>query len=163
MNLQIDDLVLLQAELDQRIFTLHKTNREDTLNDRLLALLVEMGELANETRCFKYWSVRPASSIEIIAQEYGDGLHFLLSLGIDLLDGKDDVVPIMVDHQLTNQFIATYKAIVALKDSFNLVQYRLAFGMFVALGSQLGLTHEMIRNHYLIKNKTNHTRQDNQY
>lgn len=50
----------------------------------MLALLVEIGELANETRCFKYWSNKPASEREVILEEYVDGLHFILSIGIDL-------------------------------------------------------------------------------
>ena len=51
---------------------------------KMLALLVEIGELANETRCFKYWSNKPASEREVILEEYVDGLHFILSIGIDL-------------------------------------------------------------------------------
>ncbi len=60
---------------------------------KMLALLVEIGELANETRCFKYWSNKPASEREVILEEYVDGLHFILSIGIDL--GIDKKLPIL--------------------------------------------------------------------
>ena len=53
MKLRIDDLIPYQSELDERIFELHDTDRPTTMQSRLLALLVEMGEFANETRCFK--------------------------------------------------------------------------------------------------------------
>ena len=49
----------------------------------MLALLVEIGELANETRSFKFWSVKPASEKKIILEEFVDGIHFILSLGIE--------------------------------------------------------------------------------
>ncbi|MBS3991052.1 MAG: dUTP diphosphatase, partial [Erysipelothrix sp.] len=46
-----------QRELDERIFSTHQTNRENTRIDRTLALCVELSEFVNETRCFKYWSL----------------------------------------------------------------------------------------------------------
>ena len=51
------------------------------LNDRLLALFVEVGEFANATRCFKYWSKKPSESKERLLDEYVDMLHFWLSIG----------------------------------------------------------------------------------
>lgn len=46
-----------------------------------LALLVEIGELANATRCFKHWSVKDPESKERLLDEYADILHFYLSIG----------------------------------------------------------------------------------
>ena len=69
-------------KLDDRIAKNMTYNRK-IVKRKMLALLVEIGELANETRCFKYWSNKPASEREVILEEYG-GLHFILSIGIDL-------------------------------------------------------------------------------
>lgn len=43
-----------------------------------LELLVEFGELANETRCFKFWSSKEASDKQIILEEYIDCLFMIL-------------------------------------------------------------------------------------
>ena len=47
----------MQKELDARILAEHPVQEgEDRLAKKILALLVELGELANEARFFKYWS-----------------------------------------------------------------------------------------------------------
>ena len=47
----------MQKELDARILEEHPVQEgEDRLAKKILALLVELGELANEWRGFKYWS-----------------------------------------------------------------------------------------------------------
>lgn len=49
--------------------------------DRIIALLVELGEVSNEIRFFKYWSKKEASEKEVIIDELVDCLHFAFSLG----------------------------------------------------------------------------------
>lgn len=56
-------------------------NDEGFLSDRILALFTEVGEFANTTRCFKYWSVKGMDSREKMLNEYVDILHFYLSIG----------------------------------------------------------------------------------
>ena len=46
----------------------------------ILSLLVEIGELANEVRCFKYWSTKPRSSDKIVLEEYAYVLIMILTL-----------------------------------------------------------------------------------
>jgi dimeric dUTPase (all-alpha-NTP-PPase superfamily) len=41
-----------------------------------------MGELANEVRCFKFWSYKLPSEEKVILEEYVDGIHFITSLAI---------------------------------------------------------------------------------
>ena len=43
-----------------------------------LELLVEFGELANETRCFKFWSKRQKGDKEKVLEEYIDCLFMIL-------------------------------------------------------------------------------------
>ena len=59
---------------------------KDLINERVLALIVECGELANALKGqgFKYWSNKPAESRERIIDEYVDILHFWLSVGLSL-------------------------------------------------------------------------------
>ena len=71
-----------QLELDTEIAKNHNISYEETKDKRLLALLVELGEFANATRTFKFWSFKPSESKERVLDEFADGLHFLLSLGL---------------------------------------------------------------------------------
>ncbi len=163
MKLKINDLIPYQQQLDERIFILHQTDRPTTMQSRLLALLVEVGEFANETRCFKFWSVRGPSEKAVLAEEFGDGLHFFLSLGIDLNDDGADVEAITVDGSGTDRFLALYDAITVFGRNANLDTYREAFGLFFGLANSFGLSDEDIRMYYLKKNEKNHARQDQNY
>jgi len=87
--MEIKELLELQKELDTKIIDKYNHanglisdfGQGDFLTERLLALQVEVSELANATRCFKYWSEKPAESKERQLDEYADCLHFLLSIG----------------------------------------------------------------------------------
>ena len=67
------------------------SNSKDFLNERILALFVEVGEFANATRSFKYWSKKPPESKERLLDEYVDMLHFYLSIGNTMEFSHDEV------------------------------------------------------------------------
>ena len=71
--IDLTPLYVKQAELDQRIADNHHVSYETTRERRILALLVEIGEFANATRCFKYWSNKPSEAQDIVLDEYVDG------------------------------------------------------------------------------------------
>ncbi len=77
MKIDFIELFKMQKELDLVIQEKHDVSFENTMTRRSLALFVEIGELANATRCFKYWSYKPSESKERVMDEYADGLHFL--------------------------------------------------------------------------------------
>src|SRR5690625_840666 len=54
--MNLEKLFKIQAELDKRIVEKHGLQNEDLLDKKILALQVELGELANEWRGFKFWS-----------------------------------------------------------------------------------------------------------
>ena len=105
MNLQ--NLFKLQKELDTFIETTQKIER-DVWKEKGLALMVELSELANETRCFKFWSTKGPSERSIILEEYVDSIHFLLSLG--LMKGFTSIEqwPVIEEkRELTDVFLMT--------------------------------------------------------
>ena len=88
--MDIKELFEKQRELDEFIIEkrycggLEKEATYDEnlfLTNRLLALAVEVGELANATRAFKYWSTKESESKERLLDEYVDCLFFLASIG----------------------------------------------------------------------------------
>ena len=124
MKIRIDDLQQIQNTLDSRIFEIHNTSREETRNDRILALLVEAGELANETRCFKYWSLKKPSSNDLIFEEFSDVVHFSLSLGIDLKFDESEIEYAGSSATLNDQFHELYESIHLFSKSNTVEDYR---------------------------------------
>ncbi|MEG0095447.1 MAG: dUTP diphosphatase [Erysipelotrichaceae bacterium] len=163
MKLYVKDLYEMQDELDQRIFDEHGITRVETMNRRMLALLIEIGELANETRCFKFWSNKGASSKDVVLEEYADGIHFLLSLGIDLKDKENEIEMVALDGELSDAFLMIYDMANELSRHFSLTNYYMLFGAYLSIAQMLGYSCEDIREHYLLKNKENHHRQDVNY
>jgi len=155
----------MQAELDQRILEIHELNEVDTFERRVIALLVELGELANETRCFKYWSNKLPSERNVILEEYVDGIHFLVSLGNTLkVEYTDEMFKHHVnDLDINKLFIELYSEIAELSRNIKVTHFSLVFNNYLNLGYALGFTIEDIYEGYFKKNKINHKRQESNY
>ena len=50
---------------------IEKFNHKDLIRKNKLELLVEIGEFANETKCFKYWSKKNPQK-DLMGEEYAD-------------------------------------------------------------------------------------------
>lgn len=151
-----------QQELDERIFKNHNTNRESTRHDRLCALLVELGEFANEMRAFKYWSLKPASAQSVLLEEYADGLHFLNSLCIDL-NMSPIVQPPPSSLSAVPLTLNAYEAIVRCIHHFDEEHLVLAYEAYAQLAYACNFTSEQLFEAYVSKHKKNHVRQDEHY
>ncbi|MDF9866616.1 dimeric dUTPase (all-alpha-NTP-PPase superfamily) [Bacilli bacterium PM5-3] len=162
MQFDLNLLCSYQDELDKKICKKHNISSKDTVTERVLAFLVELGELANETRCFKYWSIKKASGKEIILEEYVDGIHFLVSLSNELnMNLIFDVEK--SDVSLTEQFVDIFSDAKNLKNNFNNDNLSALFIKFLTLGLGLSFDQDAIISGYLEKNKTNHQRQEENY
>lgn len=161
--MKFEKLFSLQKELDMKI--LNTKNLQDTplLKKKVLALQVEIGELANETRCFKYWSDKKPSAKEVILEEYVDCLHFILSIG---LEKSYDDISLDVKHTdslLTDQFVNLFIDINDFIICSSKDHYVTLFEDFLNLGLSLHFTIDEIEDAYLKKNIINHDRQHNGY
>lgn len=159
----INELYEIQAELNDRIVKEHKLNDEDLKDDRFMALLVELGELANETRCFKYWSLKDASEKSIIIEEFSDVLHFLLTLGLQLDCPHLSFYQEETDKNLTELFLDMYNDINVIRVLESKFVFIRLYNTLMLIGKSLGFSEEDIYNSYLAKNKLNHKRQDSGY
>lgn len=163
MKVNLEELYSLQKDLDIEIAKNHNINYEVTHSKRLLALIVEIGELANETRCFKFWSNKGPSPKEKIMDEYADGMHFLLSLGIPLGAKKHEYELVKSNEELTIQIHKVYKACINLLDNYNIPAYEKAFQIYLNLALSLDMTPEDIIASYKNKLEVNHVRQQTNY
>jgi dimeric dUTPase (all-alpha-NTP-PPase superfamily) len=123
-----------------------------------------LGELANEVRSFKFWSIKDRSSKEIVLEEYVDGIHFIGSLclandikgvfeipdNIELLSKKDITKHIMKLFNDGNQ----------LESKIGIKKW---YEDYLTLGYGLGFNINEIKQAYFSKNKINFDRQENNY
>ena len=164
MKIDLSTLYPLQAELDLDIAKRHNVTYESTFHSRLLALIVELGEFANETRCFKYWSLKGPSEKNVILEEYVDGLHFILSLGVALKAQKMIYeISAKKEYNLVNAILDAYQSAIDLKDNYSLANYEVAMSNYLNLIAYLGVTPDEVINAYRSKLLVNYERQINKY
>ncbi|MDY0214213.1 MAG: dUTP diphosphatase [Bacilli bacterium] len=166
MEINLAPLLIKQKELDARINTEHKVTHQSTKTERFLALLVEIGELANATRAFKYWSLKPGEERARLLDEFADGLHFFLSLAIVFNIEVDEVYyeSSLTDKKtVVNRFKEVYQAIGHFMEKEGEILYFRALTSFLSLGSALAFTPQDINDAYLAKLVVNYTRQNTKY
>lgn len=156
-------LFTMQKELDRYIeLNHHLSDQNDLFRKKHLALLVELGELANETRCFKFWSTKARSPKPIILEEFVDGVHFILSLGlVKGLRFSSQVEEPGLDE--TDQFNKVFEASMSFKSKPTQDHYNELFINFLQLGKLLGFSEEDIQKAYMAKNEENYKRQNEGY
>lgn len=163
--MELSPYFLLQKELDADIAKRHAVSYASTGSRRLLSLLVELGELANETRCFKYWSNKGPSTRERILDEYADGFHFLLSLGVarGIESYEANFGAIEVFSDLTEGFLSCYSLFLKLGEDEGKEAYHHAMEGYLRLLKSLGYSLEEGLEAYKKKLSVNYDRQKTGY
>lgn len=161
--MKLSKLFTMQRELDSFIQNNRASNTE-VFREKGLALLVELAELANETRSFKFWSTKGPSENAVILEEYVDSIHFLLSLGIEKNFDSVDVWPEgEVEGELTELFIKTTESILQFLNELTIGSYENVWVHYGAIANMLGFTHSNIIDAYIAKNEENYERQKSGY
>ncbi|MCV9886262.1 dUTP diphosphatase [Metabacillus halosaccharovorans] len=162
--MNLEKLLKMQRAFDDRIIDKHELDGQELFLNKIIALKVELGELANEWQGFKYWKEDPQPKPDML-EEFVDCLHFILSIGLELefnvtehyIHNSFETVSI-IDH-----FDMIYDQISTVKLRQTIDSYQTLLEFFLGLGERLGFTPEMIEAAYLMKNKVNHERQDQGY
>ena len=185
--MNLNKLFELQAKLDEHIVKKKGLEGQDLLPKKILALQVELGELCNCWRGFKFWSHNQEPRIRVydkqksridktvwknpLLEEYVDCLHFILSIGLEIgvCPEELDAEPIFCAN-VTEQFIDLFYEISCLRYEErngqlyeDYLRYDIMLEHFVGLGEMLGFTWEQVEQSYLQKNRINHERQNNGY
>lgn len=164
--MNITELFEMQRTLDYRIIKEHGLEGKDLLQERILALNVELAELAQETRCFKFWSKNQQPSDRVL-DELVDVLHFLLSIGIEMEREHNfaSISDYMFPHSKgpLKLFIRIFDKIGDFSTYKNGGNYESITAAFLGLASTLGFTWKQLTEAYMAKNTENHARQDRGY
>lgn len=161
--MNITELFEMQRVLDERIIKEHGLEGEDLLQERILALNVELAELAQETRCFKFWSKNQQPSDRVL-DELVDVLHFVLSIGIH----TDNEVYFNnqtkgYNSDLVSLFNLMFRSIGVFASTPSEENYFVVTRFFRLITAKLGFTWEQVTEAYKAKNAENHSRQDRGY
>lgn len=162
-----NEMIKLQKVLDNKILSEHELSGEETIADRLLASFVELGELANEHRGFKYWSKDRNPRRTKMLDEYVDFLHFLVSIGnhYDFIeeDKNYEFTPMSEANSVTEQFLHMIWLFSDLVASPKKEVYEELLVRFVVLGKMIDFHERQIVEAYRKKNEINHERQKENY
>lgn len=154
-------LSVQQAELDNFIATTQCLRIADHTDEQLLALIVELAEVANEDKSFKYWKVQKVVNEDALLEEVVDVLHFILSRGNVLSEtgnGADtlDSVTACMRENVTIQ-------ILELIDIARHGTYQELVEHFIGLTQMFGYAWNDIEAAYDVKHTKNKARQVNGY
>lgn len=163
MICDLKDLYIKQKELDLEIANNHHINYQNTRNKRILALLVELGEFANTTRTFKFWSNKGPEGKEVMLDEFADGLHFLLSLGVDKGYVVDEIVVEDDELSLTDSLLLSYELASRYRNEQTLDNYLDLFKNYLRALFKINYSWKEAKEAYYLKLKENHHRQETNY
>ena len=162
-KIELEELFKAQAKLDATIAENHGISYETTRPRRIMAAYVEIGELANATRCFKYWSNKGPEEDDIVLDEFADGLHFLLSLGIDRGYETDTIEVEDDDLSLTDSLIKSYDLAVQYNSHQTRENYVSLFANYLRALYKIGYSWKEAKEAYYTKLAENHHRQETNY
>ncbi|MDD1377564.1 dUTP diphosphatase [Metamycoplasma hyosynoviae] len=147
-----------QVSLDETLLKKVIDPNEKYLDTKkVIALLVELGEFANEVKSFKYWKKHKEIDNEKMQEEFADGVHFLTSLALVYkLDSEIKIIQKSQDFSL--QLAYVYKTFVKLLKKVTVSSLKVAYGAYLGLGKIVGITEESLCEAYFKKNKINFKR-----
>jgi dimeric dUTPase (all-alpha-NTP-PPase superfamily) len=164
LNMNIENLLMMQQELDmviaKNLNMEEDFNSVETVDQRVFALKVELGEFANETGWFKYWKRSHVMDRDKTLEEHADVMHFLLSVGNsrkynfikEINPGPWSKVPLnrLFCYMMENAYDSSGK-------------WKNAFEHLICIGLKLGFTEKEMLQAYKDKNAENHARQKRGY
>ncbi len=145
-------------KLDDMFNKLYDNYNIETINKNILELLVEIGELANETRCFKYWSNKKPSAKEVILEEYADCFLMILCFCNMKRANLNENFVIENEKDIIKQFQILFHIVSKLDHNLNKELLKSILSNIVNLGYLLNFSNEDIINGCLYKIEKNKER-----
>ena len=115
-----------------------------------MELLVELGELANECKCFKYWINKPVDH-KLVLFEYADVLVMILYFFREFDISLNEEFSLENDLDLVNEFMYLYEQLCRFNKEYTEDIIKDVFVNFLRLGKLLDLGTDEIINTCLEK------------
>ncbi len=107
--LNIKDIYKETKHLDELFALQYDIRSQEIIKKYKLELLVEFGELANETRCFKFWSTRQTGDKEKVLEEYIDCLFMILYFCNITNVSLEEEFPVVEEKDIITTFLTLYE------------------------------------------------------
>ncbi|TPR54654.1 dUTP diphosphatase [Metamycoplasma neophronis] len=160
MNLEF----IFNAQIDlDKAFRESRDKNEQHFNTKIvIALLVELGEFANEVKAFKYWKKDKTIDRQAMLEEFADGIHFLTSIAYKHhIEPQIKVIKKYDDFSL--QLAYTYKIFTKLFQNKSKRNIKKAYGAYLGLGQIMNIQYDDIEKSYIEKNHKNYQRIKDNY
>lgn len=160
--MNLNSLFEKQKELDKYIYEKNNVTAKEVFERKIVALLVELGELANELQFFKYWKENINIDSQRAIEEYIDVIHFTISIAnaVGVHEHKYiDTKP----RDLNKLFLGITNLATVISVSKSKDHVKSLINNVIALGYQLGLNEEIVLAEYNKKNEVNYARQESGY
>jgi dimeric dUTPase (all-alpha-NTP-PPase superfamily) len=150
---------LLMANIEEK----HPANGEDRSAKKMLALIVEMAEAANDSRCFKFWMTDPKAKASLL-EEVVDVYHFVLEHGIDHGFYVEENYTLFHEvEDATLHFLSLIETAIQFFKNPREEEYRVMFAAFLGLVQILGFSEDDLDTAYRMKNQVNLRRLEQGY
>jgi len=160
--MNLNSLFKKQKQLDKYIYKKNNVTAKEVFERKIVALLVELGEFANELQFFKYWKENKNIDGQRAIEEYIDVIHFAIGLAIDLGIDKHEYSETR-PRDLNKLFIGIANLATVLSASKEKEHAKTLVNNVIALGYQLGLDEQTVIEAYNKKNEINYERQNSNY
>src|SRR5690606_2292519 len=160
--MNLNSLFKKQKQLDKYIYKKNNVTAKEVFERKIVALLVELGEFANELQFFKYWKENKNIDGQRAIEEYIDVIHFAIGLAIDLGIDKHEYSETR-PRDLNKLLIGIANLATVLSASKEKEHAKTLVNNVIALGYQLGLDEQTVIEAYNKKNEINSERQNSNY
>lgn len=141
-----NDIYIKNKELDNIYINKYSNNIDNYYEKNCLELIVELCELANESKCFKYWSIKKVDYDKLL-EEYADCILMVLCIyntfdidSLDILDIDDDRDIVIIFNDVIRMCTLLQN-----KDNVDDILLKNIFSYLIYIGKLLKLDDKLIR------------------
>lgn len=162
-HIKLEEYYNKQQMLDNNILQTKRLVRNAGITEKkLIAFKQEFGELLQRLpEVFKFWSNKKNALDYDTVEEWVDGFHFLLSIGLD--KGYNKYITVVETGEYDDLTLQELTLEMYTADVHTLEDYQALFTMYLTFIYKLGFGNEAIRQAYDNKNAENFKRQATGY
>lgn len=119
------------------------------LNQKILAFLHDLGQVAEDSRCYLFWEKDEPIDHQQLLEYYLEGLTMLMSIGYELrIDSIKNHSEIPSPTDIYSLFFKIYHSILKVQSHYSSEDYQNTIDDYFTLGFQLNIQIEEILNSY---------------
>ena len=119
------------------------------LNQKILAFLHDLGQVAEDSRCYLFWEKDEPIDHQQLLEDYLEGLTMLMSIGYELrIDSTKNHSEIPSPTDIYSLFFKIYHSILKVQSHYSSEDYQNTIDDYFTLGFQLNIQIEEILNSY---------------